>query len=233
MLLLPVGLMTPDASAVLPTRGLVAAWNLQDGAGTIATEAIGAVHGTLAGSAAWATTDKGTALSLPGAGYVTIPAHAVFAAGLGDMTVSGWTKVSTFTGGGPRILSKTNGAVPWPLDFAFDNDGGGRLVLIRGDGTSYRVYLTNTPLTTGVWYHVVATSPAANSSVTFYLNGALVRTVGPAASVGSAALANGAASASIGRREDGASFTNGVARRVLLRNVILTPAEVAQEHLYG
>ena len=58
-------------------------------------------------------------------------------------------------------------------------------------------------------------------------------TVGPATSSGSATLADGTTPASIGRREDGASFTNGVTRRVLMRNVVLTPAEIAQEYAHG
>ena len=114
-----------------------------------------------------------------------------------------------------------------------DDTGGGRLVLARGNGTGFRAYQASTPLPAGVWHHVAVTSPAANNSATFYLNGAAVGAVGPAMSSGPTTLADGTTPASIGRREDGASFTNGVARRVLMRNAVLTPAEIAQEYAYG
>ncbi len=222
----------PAPAPVVPTRGLVAAWPLNDGSGTTARETVAGLAGTLSGGAAWATGTRGSAISFAAGGSIVIPNGAAFDQLSGDVTLSMWVNVPNF---GPYqgLLTKCASNAPQPID-SYLSQSSGVFTVCRGSPGSFRIYASPTPPALGVWQHLAAVLPAGNTGATFYLNGTASGTVGSSYNNGDNSVANNAgAAAGVGRRADGATQNNGQVQFVRLRNVALTAAEVLQEYRAG
>ena len=101
----------------------------------------------------------------------------------GDITLSCWMALDTFTGTGRGLIAKTNGTTQWDYDFFVFTAS--RQLRFYSDATG-NLAAANTALATGVVYHVGIARRGSNW--TYYLNGAPDGTVTNGAALGSRSI---------------------------------------------
>ncbi|MER7505870.1 LamG-like jellyroll fold domain-containing protein [Nonomuraea pusilla] len=152
-----------------PSEGLVAAYGMEEGAGTTVGDSSGEGNAGTATSATWTAGKYGNALSFTGTNgsWVTIP-HRDSLRLTAGMTISAWVMPSVTNGyrtlvmkdhanGSAYGLYASNGTAPSAWMLKSDNSGSHAII----DGT--------TALPTGTWSHVAATYDGATARL--YVNG--------------------------------------------------------------
>ena len=168
---------------------------------------------------------RGAAMNFPAAGNVSFASTAAIGP-VGGITIAAWINVADF-GTYRGIIGKTLSNYPAPYDF-YLTGGGGVPSVFRGDGAAVRGYTALSAPATGVWQHVVAQVDSANTTGTFYLNGAANGTGSSTSSTGSTSVANGTGAALVGSRADGVTQFSGKIQSVTIYNRVLSATEVAQ-----
>ena len=198
---------------------LVAHWDLDENAGSLATDRTGRYSGTLANGASWSTGRIGAGVSLDGIDdFIAVPALDVPGRGL---TIAVWVKSTTT--GAQRFVSKADGvdanATYWMLG---ESDGRLRFQLNAGGTTTTLTAPAALPV--NAWYHAAATYDGSGMRV--YLDGVEVAW---AAKEGAIATSS-AVPVAIGRSPDGAAGTHlaGSIDDVRVYGRALTPGEIAE-----
>jgi len=135
----------------------------------------------------------------------------------GDMTITAWINPTDFAGTN-GIVGKTESNVPSPYDF-YTTQTTGTLRFYVGDGSSFQFIESTSPLTVGVWQHVVAVR--SGSTGRLYING---EQVGSGALSVSAVDDNG--TLRIGSRDDGVTKMKGGLDDVRIYNRVLSVTEI-------
>ncbi|MER6358443.1 LamG-like jellyroll fold domain-containing protein [Streptomyces sp. NPDC001634] len=168
-----------------------AAWPLNDGSGTTATDSIGTNNATLNGPATWTTdSSRGTVLSLDGTtGYAASASSALQTGTHTDpvdgtttdnnsFSVSAWVKLNSLTGNS-TFVSQSDGA---------GNANGFQLYYSSGaqvwafgrhnDDTTSTSFTAayGSKATTGVWTHLVGVYDGPTNTLNLYVNGVLTAT---------------------------------------------------------
>lgn len=168
-------IVLPDSSVQVDitdplARGLVGAWPLNEGAGTIAGDITRRQNGTVTGSPTWVGGRNGKALQFSASSQYVQLNNALI--NLAAFTFSAWVFPTTLTNGGVyAIIGGGSIVVTAGPEFRLDGQVGGvtaKVSLIKqgvaGVGSS-----TGT-VALGVWSHVAVTYDGVNYA--FYINGA-------------------------------------------------------------
>jgi outer membrane lipoprotein-sorting protein len=153
------------------TGGLVAWWKLDDGSGTIATDAgNNGLDGVLVGDASWVDGIKAGALAFDGDGdYVDLGKDPAFDI-TNQITVSAWIKVDAFDRDWQAIVTKGDSA--WRLQ---RNRGNNTLQFactgLVVPGNRWSNIIGTTDVKDGWWHHVAGTYDG--SKLCLYVDGAL------------------------------------------------------------
>ena len=144
-------------------KGLVGHWTFDDGQGSIARDASGRDnHGTIMGGAEWTVGKIGGALGFDGTDdFVSIPNESTFDI-TGNITVSAWVKVESFTKPWQAIVTKGDRA--WRIHRANETDSAGFAcsdLSRRQVGDLYG----KRNIADGQWHHVAGVLDGAASSV--------------------------------------------------------------------
>lgn len=153
------------------TRGLVAWYPLNEGAGRRASDISGnGNHGTQIADPTWAGAGgrlAGHALTLNGSSqYISVPTSTSLAI-LGDMTMACWLRIASYNW--HMLFTKTNSGTPGPYS-AYVNAVRGTIEFHRGNGTLDAYVESTNPGPVNLWQFVAVTM--AGTSVQHYLNGA-------------------------------------------------------------
>ncbi len=224
---------------VLNNSSLIAALNLNEGAGTAALDISGNSHnGTLASGPTWGTGKYGQAVNFDGANdYINIPAHADFSLDPAQSyTWSAWVKNTNFNEWGP-VWSQTvdvNNFFYFYAHTSGDLDGGpvtnGVSVYwwTNGGTNKIGVHSSNNVLTAGIWSHIAVTydgSQPQNNRFTIYVNGADVTVRTDVSSTGTLGAIN-STNIRIGSDQPFNEFLNGSIDEVRVYKRALSAAEV-------
>ena len=163
-----------------PIPPMVAHWTMDDGAGTVVTDAVGANDGTMVGNVAWIDGALGGAVSFdvndPNAAII-VPHSAELDFGDVDFSISMLVRYPIIPGTAEHqlIIKGTFGSP----------DSGSRYVLFH-KGTDMRFEIDNgpanansgpkvsdAPFVTGEWVHLVVVRDAANDLISIYADGIL------------------------------------------------------------
>ncbi|MCA9353935.1 MAG: DUF4832 domain-containing protein [Candidatus Kaiserbacteria bacterium] len=154
------------------TTDLVAHWTFDDGAGTTADDAAGTHDGSLINGPVWSAGKFGSALTFDGVNdYVQVADSADFTRL--PLSVSLWFKLDSLPsaqGDNALLIRERTGSSPfytWSMDVrSYDN----KLEFQVHDGSTAYTIASNGTISTGVWYHAVATM-SSTGSLTLHLNG--------------------------------------------------------------
>jgi len=138
-----------------PRPGLVARWKLDDGAGTVATDAVGGNNGIVSG-AAWTSGYTGGALRFDGVDdSVTI--GPIPALGTNKVTIEAWVLLEDSTDGWNPVL--TQHGIGRNGYYLYVEDGRPVFSLVAGRGT---IRLTcPDSIAAGQWYHLAGANDGA------------------------------------------------------------------------
>jgi|GEM_PF-1715099 len=166
------GICTP------PPANMVSWWKAENNG----NDSIGTNHGTLMNGATFATGKVGQAFSFDGVNdYVEIAHSSSFDITTGH-TVDMWIKLNELPAGphgiAPLISKWVTAAEDKALEIRWDGKIQYRLVQV---GIETLNILSNSSLTTGVWYHIAATYDGSSAKI--YINGVLDKSETAAISV--------------------------------------------------
>ncbi len=133
----------------------------------------------------------------------------------GDLTISAWVKVSSYSGF-LSILGKTTNGNAAPFDYYMTS---GTLTFFRGNGTGYAQVNSSVVPTVGQWQHLVVTM--SGTTVRHYLNGKQTAT-----GTLSTTITDNSAPLYIGSRNDFVTKMRGQLDDVRLYNYGLTSTQV-------
>ncbi|QDT68612.1 Pentaxin family protein [Planctomycetes bacterium MalM25] len=161
-------LMTP--AEVADHYGLVGWWRMEETGGTFVEDSSGAGnHGTILGSATWASDSKEGAgsLSLDGSDYVEIP--SVIVDGQDGVTVAGWAQLTDTSryGAAPINLGNYFGIL---LDYPYRDYGS---FSYARSATRYELATTGTMYEDSGWRHFAAVYNASTLMSDLYVDGTL------------------------------------------------------------
>ncbi len=168
------------AAAPFQTPNPVAWWKLDEGSGTLASDASGSgFTGALQPGASWATGLVGPyCVSLAGTstGYVDVPTPVVDTTK--SYTVMGWVNVNSISGAYQTFVSIDGSQVSGFFLQLRGDTGKFALSVLPSDvgGTATHADAAAPPAT-GEWYHVAGVYDAAAKTISLYVNGALQQTV--------------------------------------------------------
>jgi hypothetical protein len=152
-----------------PEPGLVGRWRFDEGVGLLARDCSGRGHDAVVASQ-WHQGDFGACLvadGVPQAAVIPDAPHLHF--GNDDFTLAFWVKVDGY---GVRLLGKEAFPENWWVINLLDS-GRAELVLGEGRGPGRQVRaVTDTPLATNAWTHLVAVADRQAGAVRWYVNGA-------------------------------------------------------------
>jgi subtilisin-like proprotein convertase family protein len=204
--------------------GLVAAYNFNEGGGTLLTDVSGkGNNGTIVGGT-WTTGKYGGALKFNGSSTYVDLGNPTSLQITGSMSWSAWINAAANPADDGQIIAKSDGSSGWQFKTSPDTGphtfGAGVSGAI---GSSAQRYST-TARALGIWYHVAGVYDAAAQALNIYVNGVLDNgtlrgTAIPASQV------NAAVNANIGRRTGGFYF-NGIIDEVRMYNRPLSQAEI-------
>jgi hypothetical protein len=218
---------------------IISHWSLDEGTGTTANDLIGGNNGTLTNGPTWSKSipwdgssvkqANNYSLDFDGANdYITVSDNDSLSFGDGStdsaFSISAWVKADSWLKF--RILTKTNST---NNEFIFGGDGASRLYFYLFDNTvsNYIGQGSAGALSTGVWYHVVATYDGSGSSsgINVYANSSSVNSGG--STLGSyTAMHNTSANVRIGGLESVPDYGNGKIKELAIYNKELTLNEI-------
>lgn len=203
------------------SRGLVAWYPVNEGAGRRLNDVTGANPGTQILDPAWTGAGGGTltgaALTLNGSSqYISVP-HSASISLTADMSMVCWLKISAWNW--HMLFTKTNSGTAGPF-MAYVNQVRGTIEFHRGNGTVSAYVESTTPLTVNRWECVAVTM--RGTAVTHYLNGRSNGTGTLSTTIGDSGNAM-----RLGNRPDG-FWLAGQMSNWRLYNRALSDAEVAQ-----
>ena len=208
----------PTASAAVLSRapnnlGLVGYWPMNEGTGSQAGDMSGKKNtGTLTNmeSTDWVAGRRGKALSFDGVNeYVDILDNDSLSFSSGGMTFSAWVKFNSLSGA-PSIMRKDATS---QREYGFYvNSSQLRFFVFDNNNASYIGRLYAPTLTTGVWYHMVATydGGTTNSSVKLYINGIQVDDTNFSSGASFSSMRNTTSSLRVGDDGYGTGYINGL-----------------------
>src|SRR5436190_8817507 len=197
----PTPTSTPTPTPIpspTPPVGLLAAYNFNEGSGTIVTDASGhGITGTVHRTAWTAGGRYGNALSFNGSSsYVDLGNPALLQI-TGSMTWSAWAKAAGNPADDGQIVAKSNNTSGWQLKTSPDTGPQSFGVAVaRANNTSAQRYST-TVRSLNVWYHVAGVYNAAARTLDIYVNGVLAD--GALSGTVPAKLVNNSVNVNIGR----------------------------------
>ena len=219
-----LGPYSNTASATTPAiaSGLMAAYGLNEGSGTVVNDAGNGLSGATI-STTWTTSGKyGNALVFNGStSYVDLgnPTQLQLTS---SATWSAWVFVNGTPGDDGQIIAKSSGTDGWQLKTTPDT-GTRTFGIAISNGTSSVQRYSNTVPSLNTWYHVAGVYSATAKTLDIYVNGilddgVLVGTV-------PATQNNPAINVNIGRRTGGFYFIGSI-DEVRIYNRALSPAEI-------
>jgi hypothetical protein len=163
------------------TTDLVGWWKFDETSGTSASDSSGNGNtGTLVDGPTWTTGGMNNgALTFVAATsqYVSVPYSSIFDFGTGSFTVSAWMKANSLPAtqhaAAAQLVGKQapNESKGWGLQFQ-DSSGTGKAGLYINDAAGhYATYINSTPLSLGVWYHLVFIVDRSTNTLRSYVNG--------------------------------------------------------------
>jgi hypothetical protein len=165
---------TPTATPTsTPSAGLIAAYNFNEGNGTVVNDASGNdITGNVIG-ATWTTAGKnGNALSFNGSSsYVDLGNPALLQT-TGSMTWSAWVKATANPADDGQIMAKSNDTSGWQLKTTPDT-GRQTFGVVISDATGHIQRYSTTVRLLNVWYYVAGVYNAAARRLDIYVNGML------------------------------------------------------------
>jgi len=215
--LLGAGLV-PAAQAA--DSSLVAAYDFNQGTGTVVPDDSGNGHAGTVSGAAWSASGKfGGALAFNGtSSLVTVPSSAALSLTTG-MTLEAWVKPATSTGWQTLLMRERPGGMSYGL-YGFDNTG--KPPAIYGHVSSDVEAKGKAALALNVWTHVAGSYDGATLRI--YVNGSQV---GTTALTGS--LTSSSSPLRIGGNSVWGEYFNGLIDEVRVYNRALSAAEIATD----
>jgi hypothetical protein len=159
------------------TSQMVAHWPMDDGAGTVVTEVVGGIHGTMVGldpATAWISDGKfGGAISFDDIDghHIEVPNSADFDFGDEDFSISMWVRYpSDFDPEGQtdRWLIKGSHGFPFSgnrYEIFLHSTGRVRFAIDNDAIAKSRIEVYSEPFITGDWVHVVAVRDSVNNQI--------------------------------------------------------------------
>jgi hypothetical protein len=174
-----------DGTGVFAPGKLIAHWAFDDGAGSVATDSVGNLHGTLVGSSGstgqWiADGPLGGALQLDSSRnqYVLVGSDNVVTNLPGEKTIAFWTRVEqgSSTSNGFISIDNATSANRWYLDTTAAAATHIRAYKVV-DGAASELFRVENVFEFGAWQHVVVTDDGTGSGgVKVFVDGELVGT---------------------------------------------------------
>lgn len=218
--------------------GIVSYWNF-DASGGNAQDILGLNPLTNNNTATYTTGKINNAIDLEASSsqyFSVTDADQIGLDILKDIGISAWIKLESLPGSGVTytIVSKWQGlqAVGQSYILAYGNSSGTyRIEGNVNDGTDMRYLYYNTTLSTGVWYHIVWTWKASDSSMKLYIDGA--DTGASAAGIAVSSILNGNSPLRVGSSNTAAgtsasNFFDGIIDEVGIWNRTLSGTEVSE-----
>jgi hypothetical protein len=158
-------------NVVQSSNGLAAAYALNDGAGTSASDKTGNGNtGTLINGPAWVAAKYGTGVKFDGIDdAITVPNGNFLALG-STGTIEAWVTVSQLNRW-HSIVAKGNANNDALHNYALEINNANRFICILGNGSAARTLLSTTSVVTGQYYHVACVWNGTNLQL--YVNGTL------------------------------------------------------------
>jgi serine/threonine protein kinase len=151
------------------TRGLIAHWTFDDGAGTRAADASGNGHHAILKGPQWTTGKMGGALEFDGKGAQVVVESASAFNIPGDLTVAGWIAHGGKTRKSIIVCKGTAHKGPCPFSLRL---GGNALVYFdQEEGGELQGIPNASPISAGVWHHIACVRDAKTRMRYIYLNG--------------------------------------------------------------
>jgi regulation of enolase protein 1 (concanavalin A-like superfamily) len=196
------------AANATPSNGLVGAYSLDEGTGSVAGDSAGVVPSGTITNATWTAGRLGQALSFAGNGEVNL-GDVDFS---GQLTVEGWFQTkSLYAGTCGSFVMKVH-------DYGFELcDGQLAGAVGANDAWTARALVTLTSADLNTWKHAAMTYDG--TSVRLYINGTLVSTVSGAHTSTNYPLL-------FGHWSTGSEYWNGLIDEVRLYSRALTQAEI-------
>jgi fibronectin type 3 domain-containing protein len=215
-----------SATTPATVSGLLAAYNFNEGSGTVTADVSGnGGTGTLQG-AAWTTSGKyGNALSFNGTTSYVDLGNPVSLQNTGSMTWSAWVFATANPPDDGQIVARSDGTAGW--QFKTTPDTGVRTfgVAVTGTGGLVQRY-SNTVIALNTWYYVTGVYNTATATLDVYVNGVLDN--GVLAGTVPSAQTLASVNVNIGRRTGGYYF-NGTIDEVRIYNRALSQAEIQND----
>jgi hypothetical protein len=153
----------------------VAHWSFEEGAGSTAADSSGRNnHLTLMGTATWTAGQAGSALSLPGGSWATLPYNQTFAA-TRQVSMTAWIRPAAATTTGALVV-KSARLGPYQ-DWGFYAQAGEVLYINNWPSPDLRGTTTGFGLVAAEWTHVGFVLDVDAGTTAFYKNGALQSTL--------------------------------------------------------
>ena len=219
-------LLGAQISFAQTTPGLVAAYNFNEGSGTVVNDLSGNnITGTIVG-ATWTTGGRyGNALSFNGtSSYVDLGNPSALQL-TGSMTVEAWINAAANPPDDGQIVAKSNG-FGWQLKTTPDTGPHTFGVQVSPSGTSSAQRYGSQTRSLNTWYHVAAVYNATAGTLEIYVNGALDN--GTLAGSIPAIQYNQSVNVNIGRRTGGFYF-NGVIDEIRIYARALSQADIQND----
>ncbi|MFZ2146051.1 MAG: LamG domain-containing protein, partial [Sedimentisphaerales bacterium] len=210
------------------SAGLVAHWEFDDGAGTIARDSSGNGHdGTLQGDPQWVAGMIGSgALSFDGSDGLVDVGHDESLSITDELTITVWLKVGDLSTYYFLVCKQPSGTAGdnYPGNYEFRteiNTGALQFGHQQAEGEQYIFYTSETSITAEQWYHV-AVSVTKGELVEFYIDGV---SAGSAEQLTNFGVLNDEP-VRIGGRKDGYSFFNGILDDIRLYDRALSAVQI-------
>jgi flagellin-like protein len=207
---------------------LVGYWKFDEGTGTTAADSSGNGNdGTLVNGPTWIDGKYGKALTFDGVNdYVLVPKYGSNFFGSGPFTIEAWINANNVSSYRPVVCSGDPNSQPATNFWVVNSKV--RFVLRESGATDYKDVYSNSILSLGNWYHIVAVRDGSN--MTIFLNGKYDNSIsnGPTGNVGSTNYY-----LYIGKLSYGTLYFNGTIDEVRIYNRALSADEIWNHYVHG
>jgi Concanavalin A-like lectin/glucanases superfamily len=221
--------------AAVVADGAVAYWRLGESSGTMASDSVGTVHGTISGGVtlgqAGALADGDKAMLFDGTtGGVLAPTGAYQTFGTGPLTIECWCRFPTapapFTY--PLDMKADGSANAGPQFYVTDTNFGFQVYNTLGGVATAQAAIIAAAVADGFWRHCVAVLSRGPDEVRLYINGALANgpNAFPAGTIVSATDGCGIGFATTSAH----GFFNGEVDEVAIYPTALTAPQIAAHY---